>query len=473
MILNSYAVLTAFVAAVRVLLALAVLGLALGEVRAWRRRLSWPRDVANEQDVAEQHSYLVFLLVILLVALNLVSWPLLYLLLQSYVPAWPGVMCIYGVTQVGAGSIGPSGWLPTLLGVLEWSKPALVFAGGAWFVLYALNRQTVSGALLPRLFAALPVVAVLALADAAVELTYLVIPKIDVLPSSGCCTTLTGDGWTSWFTAGSDVETGRPWLWLAYYGGNLALIAALFGTAFGRGVIPGGWRLAGLLAGGLAVAVVSGVFLAEVAAPTLLRLPFHRCVYDLVPQAPEAILAVGLFVAGCFLLGWAGVAYVWGRTPETGQLVDDAVRRMLRLSAWTLLAWLLMLSLEMGLASGPDEASRCAWDGLPVQPLYRVRVVDATDTSREFCCVRCAAAWLTEHGEAHTVYVTDEAGGSEIDARAAYFVQSAVPTNPITRNSIHAFRERSDAQEHAAAYGGRLLTADEQPFDSGSTAQGP
>lgn len=120
-----------------------------------------------------------------------------------------------------------------------------------------------------------------------------------------------------------------------------------------------------------------------------------------------------------------------------------------------------------------DESARCAWDGLPIQPLYRVRVVDAADRRREFCCVRCAAAWLTEHGEAHTVYVTDETGGSEVDARAAYFVQSAVPTNPITRNSIHAFRQRSDAEAHAAAYGGRLLTADEQPFDSGGTAPEP
>jgi hypothetical protein len=120
-----------------------------------------------------------------------------------------------------------------------------------------------------------------------------------------------------------------------------------------------------------------------------------------------------------------------------------------------------------------DDSARCAWDGLPVQALYRVRIMDAANGPREFCCVRCAAAWLTHHGGAHAVYVTDEAGGGEIDARAAYFVQSPVPTNPITRNSIHAFRERSDAEAHAAAFGGRLLTADEQPFDPGGTAQPP
>jgi hypothetical protein len=332
-------------------LALTVLALAVGQLRAWRRRAAWgPAWGPELAEGSERQSYLVFLLVLLLVALNVVSWPLLYLMLESYVPVWPGVMCIYGVTQVGADSIGPSGWLPTLLRILQWSKPALVFAGGAWFVLYLLNRQTVSGPLLPRLFAVLPLLSALALADAAVELSYLVIPKVNVLPSSGCCTTAAGPDWTSWFTASAGAEGRQAWLWLGYYGGNLALIAGLFGMAFRPGAVLGNWRLGGLIAGGAAVAVVSGVFLAEVAAPTLLDLPFHRCVYDLIPQAPDAILATTLFLAGCFLLGWSGVAHAWGRAPQTGPAVDHAVRVMLRLGAWMFLASLLMLSLELGLA---------------------------------------------------------------------------------------------------------------------------
>jgi hypothetical protein len=110
------------------------------------------------------------------------------------------------------------------------------------------------------------------------------------------------------------------------------------------------------------------------------------------------------------------------------------------------------------------EGSRCAWDGLPIQALYRVRAVDEAQLSRTFCCVRCAEFWCAEHGAAPAVYVTDEASGTEIDAAAAWFVQSTVPTNPITRNSIHAFRERADAQQHAETFGGRLLTDDERPF---------
>ena len=79
-------------------------------VLAWRAgRLAATPD---NRDAVETRSYLVFLVTILLVGLSVFSWPLLYLLLQSYVPEWPGVMCIYGVTRIGTGSLGVSRWLP-------------------------------------------------------------------------------------------------------------------------------------------------------------------------------------------------------------------------------------------------------------------------------------------------------------------------------------------------------------------------
>src|SRR5262245_51215368 len=133
MILNSYAVLAAFVAVLRLLLSLLVLGLGVAAGRA---------AAPDAREAREGRGYLVFLLAVLLLVLNLASWPLLYLLLQSYVPEWPGVMCIYGVTQIGTDSLGPSRYLPDLLRLLQLTKPALAFAGGAWFVLYLLNRRT-------------------------------------------------------------------------------------------------------------------------------------------------------------------------------------------------------------------------------------------------------------------------------------------------------------------------------------------
>ena len=344
MILNSYAVLSVFVALLRLVLGVAVVGLAAS---AWRRP-------SSNRDSMEDRSYLVFLLAFTLVVLNFVSWPLLYLLLQSYVPQWAGVMCIYGVTRVGEGSLGSARYLPGLLLLLQLSKPALVYAGGAWFVLYLLNRRTATGALLGRLFVVLVPVGLLAVADAGLELAYLGIPKKEEHPSGGCCTTLdkAPEGRTT-ADDGLDELSDHHWrkaLSLAYHGCNVALVLALFlGTcrAFGA---PGRVLLLALLLLGAAALAISGLFLVEVAAPTLLGLPHHRCAYDLIPDAPEAVVPVVLYVGGLFAVGWACAARWLGRHAETEAVLPAFVSGLLRLGLCAYLMSLVMLSLELALA---------------------------------------------------------------------------------------------------------------------------
>jgi hypothetical protein len=108
---------------------------------------------------------------------------------------------------------------------------------------------------------------------------------------------------------------------------------------------------------------------------------------------------------------------------------------------------------------------RCELDGLSIEPLYQVRVVDRARVSHRFCCVRCARRWLMREEQVPAeVYVTDEASREEIDARSAYFVQSPVATNPITGNRVHAFRDPSAADEHIRAFGGWALTGEDRPF---------
>ena len=110
-------------------------------------------------------------------------------------------------------------------------------------------------------------------------------------------------------------------------------------------------------------------------------------------------------------------------------------------------------------------AGRCALDGVAIEPLYRVRVVDGAGGSHIFCGIRCARRWIDRQGERpRTVYVTDEAGGAEVDAGSAFFVQSGVLTNPITGNHIHVFRDRERAEEHARSFRGVLLTGANRPF---------
>jgi hypothetical protein len=342
MILNSYALLLGFVALLRLFLGVLVLGIAgcnrpaVGSLQAPERRTA-----------REDRGYLLFLLALLLVGLNLASWPLLYLLLQSYVPEWPGVMCIYGVTQIGKGSLSASRYLPGLLHFLQLAKPLLVFLSGAWATLYVLNRGTRTAPLLDRLFLVLVPLGALAAADACAELAYLAIPKKEVFVSAGCCLGAGAEEDASRFVPPVLLgEAGRVGLTAAYYGGNLILILALLSQ---KGVRSRLFLLL-LLLGDAAVLAISGLFLVEVASPLLLQLPNHHCAYDLIARVPDAVVAVALFVAGSFFVGWAGVARWLGRSRETEPLLAGTVGGLLRLGLWGYAMSLAMLSLELVLA---------------------------------------------------------------------------------------------------------------------------
>jgi hypothetical protein len=346
MIVNAYAVLDIFTSLARLLLGLLVIGLAFSTW--WQRR----GDLAAEQKTRiEDRFYLLVLLGLFLVVLNITSWPLLYLLLQSYVPQWPGVMCIYGVTQVGKGSLGTSRFLPVLLTALQLLKPALVFLTGAWFVLYSINRRTMTAPLMPALLVFTILLGVVAVADSTAESAYLVIPKKEEFLSAGCCSgAIESDSQAARFVPGLalDEET-RPWLYAAYYVVNLGMCAAItlyirrpeWGKS-GIGLLP-------LVSGALVSVPVNWVFLVEIAAPTLLHLPHHHCPYDLIPVVPESLAAIALFVLGCFATGWACVAAFADR-PQTRPFLGDEVAKLLRLALWGYCFSLAMLSFEMALA---------------------------------------------------------------------------------------------------------------------------
>lgn len=347
MILNSYAVLDAALSLLRLTVASFVLALAVAAWSALRHR---PGPEARTG--VEDRCYLLLSLGLLLLVLNVASWPLLYLLLQSYVPEWPGVMCVYGVTQIGAGSSGTSRVLPALVAGLQVAKPALVFASGAWLTLYLINRRTRTAPLTGRVVATLAGLGVLAWADAAGELAYLLIPKREEFPPGGCCTAAPEEGPRgSWLSADAVLgPADRPGLSAAYYALNggmaLALLACAERTRRKRRV-P---RLLPLLAGALVTLPVSAAFLVEVAAPVLLRLPYHHCPYDLLPRVPEAVLAVALFLLGTFCAGWAWVAGWWGRGPESRPFLPRTVAALLLWGAFGYLGALVLTAVGMAVA---------------------------------------------------------------------------------------------------------------------------
>ncbi|HEV3344891.1 MAG TPA: nitrous oxide reductase accessory protein NosL [Pirellulales bacterium] len=134
--------------------------------------------------------------------------------------------------------------------------------------------------------------------------------------------------------------------------------------------------------------------------------------------------------------------------------------------ASTLVAVSAVLLPWFGTWSRRQKLPQCALDGIAIVPIYAVEVVDADRQKHCFCCLRCAEYWLAqEPSPPSAVYVTDEVSGQPIDASEAFFVRSPVVTNPVTGNRIHAFEKHSDADDHAAQFRGRLLTAGERPFE--------
>ena len=347
MILNSYAVLDGFVSLFRLGLGLFVLGLGLSAWRTWRHRAQAPEG----RQVLEDLGYLLFLLAGLLLILNVAAWPIFYLLLQSYVPQWPGVMCIYGVTRIGTGSASVSRFLPPLVTTLEVLKPGLVFLSGAWFILYLVNRRTHTAPLTGRVLALMAAAGALAAADAAAEVAYLGIPKKEMFLSAGCCTGMLGgeEDASRFLPRGLTGEGAEPWLYGTYYTVQLGMIAAL-GSCWRRTDLKSIlWWLGPLLGGAALSLAVGAVFLIDVAAPRLLAnfLPHHHCPYDLVPQAPASVAAAAIFLSGCFCIGWACLAAWLGRHAESRPFLAEMLGRLLHFAFFSYLVSALMISVEL------------------------------------------------------------------------------------------------------------------------------
>ena len=344
MILNGYAILLLLLNFIRLPLALLVAILGISAVWQFPRRLQ-----PEQRAPLEGRAYLLMMVALWLVGLNVLSWPLFYWLLQSYVPEWPDVMCIYGVTQIGTGSLGTSRFLPGLIATVQLLKPLLLFLCGSWFVLYWVNRYTETAVLLRRVIVASLLVGLVSVADASLEASYVVIPKREDLPSVGCCTMNVAPRSAAFSATGSLHNAEDGWLLPSYYGVNTLMIAALaVQLAIPRRQMSN-LELASLLVGMLVAAAISYHFLVQVASPRILHLPHHRCAYDLISLAPESVVGIVLFVLGSLAIGWACVVAWFGHHTATGHLVEQVRSKVLFLALFGYLSSLTLFSIELAL----------------------------------------------------------------------------------------------------------------------------
>jgi hypothetical protein len=345
-IVNSYAVLDAFACLLRLGLVAPIIWLAVAGLIRWRRSAA---DPAARRAV-EERLHLLFLLASVQLVLNFLAWPLFYLLLQSYIPNWPGVMCIYGVTRVGAGTIGTSRFLPPLIDALQLLKPVLVFISGMWFVLHLVNRQTRTASITAPVLVCLLAAGTVAGVDAVSEVAYLAIPKKEEFQAAGCCSAGIDRSHDARRLVPLPWMGGEPENWLpsVYYAANLgaaALLAAMvrFRLASTKWIIP-------LAIVAAATLFVNRAYLVEVAAPRLLHQPDHHCPYDLVEAAPASIAAVGLFVAGSFCTGWACCVRWVGRRAASSGFAATLDSALLALAALAYASSVLTLSAAIALA---------------------------------------------------------------------------------------------------------------------------
>jgi hypothetical protein len=302
MILNAFALVDGFVCLARLVVACGLAALALA---AWRSKTSGPSAALGA--FSENRRTLVILLAAVLAGLNIVAWPLLYSVLQSYVPYWPGVMCIYGVTRIGEGSEGPSRWLPTILTTLQLIKPAIVFLSGGWLVAYIADRASPTKLPGGRWLGLVVAMSTLSIADAGLELTYLAIPKAERFLEVGCCVTAADSGASGRGLVPLAAESVRQ-VGLAHFALS-AIFAAAIAALLAR-ERPVDFRAAAVLVVTAAALVpIATAFLCYVAAPALLHLPYHPCAYCLLRTAPESVLGIGSFLIGTFCVGWLALLH--------------------------------------------------------------------------------------------------------------------------------------------------------------------
>ena len=335
MIVNPYSVLAAFVCAVEIALGAIAAGVGVAACLRARRAAD-----------AEAGSHLLFLVALTVAAVGAAGLPLLVLTLSSYVPQWPGVMCIQGVTRVGEGSPGAAGWLPGLLAALAVLRPAVIAGAGAWLTMHVVNRSTRSGPLAAR---------VLAAAAGGLELAYLLIPKEDRVLADGCCTAPPSlalrAGETRAFLAALPRPAAAATFTWVLAGSGLALAASCgaLRAAAARGRAAR-WPIAFVAAAGVAFLLLGAAFAHDVACPEALGLPHHHCHWCLLASAPENLIAAALAATGALAAVWASVAAWCGVNPDSSDAAGRVAARLLGVAAFAFTATAVFVVVQAALS---------------------------------------------------------------------------------------------------------------------------
>jgi hypothetical protein len=264
-----------------------VLGLGLGGTAGLLALFPGEEEIPGEPPPGWRRSADAALHAGVRVALVLVglAWPLLYLVLHSYVPRIPGAMCIYGVTQVD----------PGLVHGVEIAWPVALLALTLGLLLDRVDREAVGAPNRQRNRGVFWLAGACLVFAAWQTIRFLLVDKGGATVS--CCTTARdiapGPGFFQYL--GLSLLTEQPTLtpYLASSAGLLLLLTLAGGL--GRRLPPVALSPLALLlaaaAGVTTLVTLEGMFGAV--SPRLLGLPFHHCLYCVMTEFVDAPLFLG------------------------------------------------------------------------------------------------------------------------------------------------------------------------------------
>lgn len=323
MILNTHTVILLFIAVLTGTLA-AALAFFSGRI-LYRTSLAL---TVEERTDTENSSYLLLYIATVLLWIKLLSWPLFYVALQSFIPYIQGAMCIFGVTQAQ----------PYFSGSSQIIKPVVFFLIGGWLLLNGLDRRTETSPLFRRKIAFLVFLSIIVAADSIQDLVYLT--SFETASDVSCCTTFFDlpertTAAVSISLLGSDYEKYILPAYLASNIGLIALTAAAYFYVSGPKVSHRA-RLLFLVPESLFAlfnAAVTVIAMFEVIAPVVMELPLHHCIYCMWQYVPGTIFLTAGFILGTFFVCWALFLYLSGRSRETGSVLLDWIRNLHFLAA--------------------------------------------------------------------------------------------------------------------------------------------
>lgn len=259
----------------------------------------------------------VFLPAAALSVAALLSIPLLYAVLASYVSQWEGAVCVAGVLRIGTESVGTARLLPSLLGTAAAAKAAAVLAACAWAALHAADRKTLSGSLGGAAAKAAGALGAFAAAGGIAEAAYLLIEKREQHLFTGCCTTAA----VSHAPSATD-GTGGALLF-----GVMAAAAVSAAWAARR---AGRARNVAVIASVAVAAVAGATFFAGPLAAAVAGVDGHACAHCLATGAPASLVGLGLVAAAVVAAISAAVVALAGRRAGDRDATESVARGLLR-----------------------------------------------------------------------------------------------------------------------------------------------